>query len=116
MEMEMESKTDDKSSTVMDSTKKRSSLSRMFRMKTSKSSLDGGAQNVNDSAKRSTFSRLLSLRKSDGVKDEIEQSASKSRLSEGSDSNIVNSKRGLFLKIFILIIFQSNIFHLPKVL
>lgn len=110
----MESKTDDKSSTVMDSTKKRSSLSRIFRMKTSKSSLDGGAKSVDDSTKRSTLSRLLNLRKSDGVKEELDQSASKSRLSEGSNSNNVNSKRGLFLKILILIIFQSNIFPSPK--
>lgn len=101
MEMEMESKTDDKSSTVMDNTKKRSSLSRIFRMKTSKSSLDGGGKNVDDSTKRSTLSRLLNLRKSDGVKDEIEQSASKARLSEGNGSS-VNSKRGLFYKILIL--------------
>lgn len=114
--MEMESKTDDKSSTVMDNTKKRSSLSRMFRMKTSKSSLEGGAKNVDDSMKRSTLSRLLNIRKSDGVKEELEQPASKSRLSEGSNGTNINSKRGLFLKILIFIIFQSNIFHLSKVL
>lgn len=112
--MEMESKTDDKSSTVVENNKKRSSLSRIFRMKTSKSNLDGGAKNVEDSAKRSTLSRILNLRKSDGAKEEIEQSASKSRLSEGSQNS--TSKRGLFVKIFILIIFQSNISLLTKIL
>ncbi|CAO1402372.1 unnamed protein product [Diamesa tonsa] len=107
MEMEMESKTDDKSSTVMDNTKKRSSLSRIFRMKTSKSSLDGGGKNVDDSTKRSTLSRLLNLRKSDGVKDEIEQSASKARLSEGNGSNS-NSKRGSLIMRSLVIPWLSR--------
>lgn len=111
--MEMEFKTDNKSSTVVDNNKKRNSLSRMFRMKASKSNLDGGAKNVEDSTKRSTLSRLLKLRKSDGAKEEIEESASTSRLSEGSQN--ATSKRSLFVKIFILIIFQSNISLLPKI-
>ena len=98
--MEIESKADEKS---QDISKKRGSLSRMFRMKTSKSSLDGGVKILDDSVKRSTLSRLLNLRKSDGVKEEIQESASKSRLSEGNNSASTNSKRGLFFKIFILI-------------
>lgn len=93
--MEIESKPEDKSLAVMDNTKKRGSLSRMFRMKSSKSSLNGGVKMVDDSVKRSTLSRLLNIGKSDSVKDEINTTASKLGLSEGSNSPTSSSKRGL---------------------